>query len=90
MANKNKQRKGLEGKTILPQEDTVTGQAFSLSEWERAPFMVEPNHELDPDGDLVLILNPSSLGYENVVNNFRSEGMVKSNRLEVRYYEILN
>ena len=48
--------------------------------------MVEPNYELDPDEDLVLILNPPSLRYKNVVHNFRSEGMVKSNRLEVRYY----
>ena len=79
-AKKNKQRKGLEGQTNLPQEGTVTGQAFPSSEWERAAFMVEPNYELDPDGDLVLSLNRPSLGYKNVVNNFRSEGMVKSNR----------
>ena len=48
--------------------------------------MVELNHELDPDGDLVLILNPFPLRYKNVVHTFRGEGMVKSNPLEVRYY----
>ena len=86
MAKKSKQRKGIEGETNLPQEDTVTGQASSSSAWERAAFTVEPNHELDPDGDLILILNPSSLGYKNIVHNVRSEGIVKCIRLEVRYY----
>lgn len=44
--------------------------------------MAEPNnHELDPDGDLVLILHPSSSGYKNVVHDAPSEGMVKPTRL---------
>ena len=57
MAKKNKQRKGLEGEKNVSGEDTVTGHASSLSAWERAVFMVEPNHELDSDGDFFLILN---------------------------------
>ena len=48
--------------------------------------MAESYHELDPDGDLVLILDPSSLGYRSVEDDARSEGMVKLNRLEVRYH----
>ena len=78
----------LERKIVLPQEDIITGHAFSSLEWERAAFTMEPNHELDLDGDFLLILNPSSLGYKNVVPKFPSEGVVKPNRLEVRYPSI--
>lgn len=80
MAKRIKQRKGLDRKSNLSQEDPVTGQASS---WDEASFLVEPNHDLDPDGDLVLILNPSSFGYKNAVHDARSEGMVSINRLEV-------
>ena len=53
MAKQFKKWKGLDRETNLPQEEYVTGQASSSSAWEVAAFLGEPNHELDPDGDLV-------------------------------------
>ena len=86
MAKRIKQRKGLDRQANRLQEDVVMEQASPSSAWDAAAFFIEPNHELDPDGDLVLILNPSSFGYKNAVHGPQSEGMVKLNRLEVRHY----
>ena len=85
MPPKAKDQEGLDIVTRLSQKDTVTGEASSSSAWEGAAFPVEPNHELDPDGDLVLILDPSSIGYSNPVHVTRSGGMVKSNRFGVMF-----
>ena len=85
MGNKHKQRKELKRKD-LPQEDLITREACLSFELERATFMMEPYHELDPDGDILLILNPCSLGYKNVVPNSQSEGVVIPNQLEISYH----
>ena len=71
MSKKSKQRKGHHTKTKLLEEDTVTEQASPSSTWERAAFIVEPYHELDPDGDLVLILDSSSLGSKKMLHDAR-------------------
>ncbi|KAL8837874.1 MAG: hypothetical protein Q9170_002349 [Blastenia crenularia] len=63
MGKKLKQRKELDGKTNRAQEDISA---------EGAAFLEEPNHELDPDGDLVLILDSSSVGYKDAVNDART------------------
>ena len=60
-----------------------TGQAFSSLAWEEDAFTMEPNHELDPDGDLVLILDPSTFGCRIAVHEFLSEGMLKPNQLKI-------
>ena len=79
MPKKSKQRKGHDTKTNLPEEDTVTGQASPSSVWESATFMMEPYHELDPDGDLVLTLDSSSIGSKKVVQD--AQGRIRPSRL---------
>lgn len=66
MAKKIRKRKGLDKVLDLPQEETVPEEASSLSARERTAFMAELSHKLDLDGDLVLILDPSSLGYKDL------------------------
>ena len=80
MAKTIKQRKRLDRKSNLSQENPVTEQASS---WDEAAFLMKSNHDLDPDGDLVLILNLFSFGYKNAVHDARSEGRVSINRPEV-------
>ena len=83
MPKKLKQKKELRTRASLSQNDTVTGEASSSSAQGGAAFLVEPEHELDPDGDLVLILYPSSIGYRNTIGDARSKSMVKLHRRKV-------
>ena len=82
---KNKLKKGRGTRTNMPEEDTLTGQVSLSSIGERAAFIMEPYHELDPDGDLVLVLDSSSLVSEEVTLS-DAQCTIRPNRLAITTY----
>lgn len=70
MGKKAKKRRETDLKVDPWQDDPVTEQA---SVWP-------PSDELDPDGDVVLILNSSPSVPEQAVYRIQNEGIVRSHR----------
>ena len=81
---KKKLKKGHDTRTNMPEEDTFTGQESPSSIGERDAFMLEPYHELDPNGDLVLVFDSSFLESEIVLSD--AQRTIRPNRLAVTTY----